>query len=184
MDAGLEREIKLHYGSVAEARQAILAAGATPRQGRRLQDDRLLDSGDALKAKRSLLRVRMEDGRGYLTFKGPPQPSTMKLREELETGVDDAEVVLGLLERLGFRVWFRYQKFREEYALGDVIVALDETPIGTFVELEGSETGITDLAKALGRGTDEYIVDSYRALFLRACAAKGVPATDMVFGRS
>jgi adenylate cyclase class 2 len=181
MGAGLEREIKLRYGSAAEARQAIRATGAILRQARRLQDDRLLDSGTTLRAIRSVLRVRTEAGRCRLTFKGPPQPSTMKLREELETDVHDGDVLLALLARLGFQVWFRYQKYREEYARGDVIVALDETPIGTFVELEGSEAGITMLAEALGRGQDEYILDSYRGLFVRACQATGAPGTDMLF---
>ena len=181
MGTGLEREIKLRYASVEEARDAIHGTGATPLQERRLQDDRLLDAGEALRAAKSVLRVRTEAGRSRLTFKGPPLRSTMKLREELETSAGDSEVLLAILGRLGFQVWFRYQKYREEYSHGDVIVALDETPIGTFVELEGSEAGITTLAAALGRAPDDYILDSYRGLFVKSCNAAGVPVTDMVF---
>ena len=40
----LEREIKLRFDSVEHARKAVLAAGCTPRLGRRLQADALLDS--------------------------------------------------------------------------------------------------------------------------------------------
>ena len=53
--------------------------------------------------------------------------------------------------KLGFRVWFRYEKYREEFAHEDVTIAIDETPVGTFVEIEGSEQGIDHMAAALAR---------------------------------
>jgi len=40
----LEREIKLRFASAEEARAAVAAAGCTPRLGRRLQADALLDT--------------------------------------------------------------------------------------------------------------------------------------------
>src|SRR5690242_15316455 len=40
----LEREIKLRFSSANEAREALLAAGAMPLYGRRLQEDALLDT--------------------------------------------------------------------------------------------------------------------------------------------
>ena len=185
MTAILEREIKLRFETPAEARQAILAAGATPLRGRRLQEDYLLDTADRLlQCHRSVLRVRMEAGNSRLTFKGPVQASPMKLREELETMVGDGEVLLQVLERLGFRPWFRYQKYREEYAHEDVIIAVDETPVGTFVEIEGGERGIMTMAEALGRTRADYLLDSYRTLFLEHCRQRGLAGTDMLFDES
>jgi adenylate cyclase, class 2 len=182
MGAALEREVKLRFGSAEEARTLIIAAGATLVRGRRLQEDCLLDTGDGrLQAQRSSLRVRMESGRALLTFKGPVQPSIVKVREELETVVGDGPVLLQVLGALGFQVWFRYEKYREEYALDDVIVAVDETPVGTFVEVEGSAHGIAATSVALGRGPADYLLDSYRGLFVRHCAQRGVQATDMLF---
>src|SRR5687767_6580408 len=112
-----EREIKLRFASADEARTAIIATGATPLLGRRLQEDVLLDSEDEqLRRRRCVLRVRTELGKSRLTFKGPVQPSTMKLREEVETVVGDGEVLLRVLHELGLHVWFRYEKYREEFA--------------------------------------------------------------------
>ena len=133
--ASLEREVKLRFDSVEEARRAVVAAGCTPRLGRRLQADALLDTDDEqLRRRRCVLRVRVENGKSRVTFKGPVQPSTMKLREEDETLVGDGEVLLKIFRELGLHVWFRYEKYREEFSHEDVIVAIDETPVGVFVE--------------------------------------------------
>ena len=184
MDAAttVEREIKLRFDSVEDARLAILAAGATPLLGRRLQEDALLDTPDGrLRDRQCVIRVRAECGKSRLTFKGPAQPGIMKIREEIETVVGDAAVVLRVLEELGLRVWFRYEKYREEFSHDDVIVAIDETPVGVFVEIEGSEAGITAMAEALDRTPADYIVESYRSLFLRHREDQGLGGADMVF---
>jgi adenylate cyclase class 2 len=178
----LEREIKLRFDSVEEAREAVLATGASPLLGRRLQEDSLLDTDDEmLRRRRCVLRVRVENGKSRITFKGPVQPSIMKLREELETLVGDGVMLLRILEELGLHVWFTYEKYREEFSHEDVIVAIDETPVGVFVEIEGGEQGITAMAEALGRSPADYVVDSYRTLFLKYREEFGLTGTDMVF---
>jgi adenylate cyclase class 2 len=178
----LEREIKLRFASAEEARLAVQATGATPLLGRRLQEDSLLDTADEqLRRKRCVLRVRVENGKSRLTFKGPVQPSIMKVREELETVVGDGEVLLRVFQELGLHVWFQYEKYREEFAHEDVIVAVDETPVGVFVEIEGSEVGIAEMTAALGRTPQDYIVDSYRALFLQCRDELGMTGSSMLF---
>jgi len=182
MAATLEREIKLCFRDAQEARQAILATGATPLRGRRLQEDYLLDThDDLLRQRRCVLRVRLECGKTLLTFKGPVQNSPMKLREELETVVGDGLLLMHVLEELGFHVWFRYEKYREEFAHEDVTIAIDETPVGTFVEIEGGEEGILTMTIALGRTPSDFVLDSYRSLFMEHRRAHGLPATDMLF---
>ncbi len=85
------------------------------------------------------------------------------------------------MHQLGFHVWFRYEKYREEFSAHDVIIAIDETPVGTFVEIEGGEAAIHDTAAALGRSPADYITDSYRFLFLQHRDACGLAGQDMVF---
>jgi adenylate cyclase class 2 len=178
----LEREIKLRFDSADEARERILSIGATPLRGRRLQEDCLLDSEqDTLYRRRCVLRVRSEGGKSLLTFKGPVQSSTVRVREEHETVVADGDTLLQILQELGLHVWFRYEKYREEFSAEDVVIAIDETPVGTFVEIEGGEEHIHQTAAALGKTPEDYITDSYRTLFLQHCALHGVTATDMLF---
>jgi adenylate cyclase, class 2 len=179
-----EREIKLRFESPDAARERILSArvGATPLRCRRLQEDCLLDtSDDHLYRRRCVLRVRSEGGKSLLTFKGPVQPGVVKLREEHETVVADGDTLLAILQELGLRVWFRYEKYREEFAAEDVIIAIDETPVGTFVEIEGGEEHIHQTAAALGKTPADYITDSYRTLFVEYCRAHSITATHMLF---
>ena len=181
----LEREIKLRFESADLARQRILSpeVGATPLRGRRLQEDCLLDTADnQLFQRRSALRVRSENGKSLLTFKGPVQPGVMKVRDEHETVVADGEELLTILRELGWRVWFRYEKYREEFSAEDIVIAIDETPIGVFVEIEGSEDHIHRAAEALGKASADYVSASYRSLYLDHCRAQGLPPADMLFG--
>ncbi len=178
----LEREIKLRFDSAEEARAKILALGATPLHGRRLQEDALLDTDDEmLRRQRATLRVRSEGGKSLLTYKGPVLPGLVKIREEYETVVADGDALLTILEELGLHIWFRYEKFREEFSADDVVVAVDETPVGTFVELEGGDDAIHETARALGKTPDDYITDSYRLLYLQHRDANGLAGHDMVF---
>jgi adenylate cyclase class 2 len=182
MPIAFEREIKLRFPDASTARAAVAALGATPLRERRLQSDMLFDTPDnALGGRRAVLRARRDGGRALVTFKNPSDHAVLKVREELETQVDDLAAAIAIFEQLGMHCWFRYEKYREELALGDVVIAIDETPVGTFVEIEGSEPGIAATAAALGRAPSDYIIESYRALFLRDCAERGVPATDMLF---
>jgi len=184
MSEPVEREIKLRVSSAAQARATLHTLGAVVLRERRLQSDVVLDTVDQrLGASRCALRVRVEPDRCFLTFKGPPQVSTMKLREELETAVADSRVLLSLFERLGYYVSFRYEKYREEFTLDDVVVAIDETPLGTFLEIEGGADGIARAAQRLGKGPRDYIVESYRALHFQRCMAAGIPVGDLVFDR-
>ena len=178
----IEREIKLAFRTAGEARAALVAAGAAPLAPRRLQDDVLYDTRDrALFAQRSALRLRREDARAVLTFKGPVTPGLTKSREEIETAVGSHDAAADLLARLGFEPWFRYQKYREEFTAEGVIAAVDETPAGVFVEIEGREDAIIALAAKLGRGPSEFILDSYRAIWVAYQQARAAGAGDMLF---
>ena len=174
-----EREIKLRFHSADTAREQILALGATPLLGRRLQEDCLFDTEDErLRRERSTLRVRSEGGKALLTWKGPVIEGVVKIREEYETVVADGAALQTILEELGLHIWFRYEKYREEFTLDDCIIAIDETPVGVFVEIEGGDIAA---ARLLGREPCDFVLDSYRALFVRHCETLGVEPTDMLF---
>jgi len=138
--------------------------------------------------------------RTLLTFKSPPEQLAIgdvtpsrdrrhKVREEIETELKDGATVQRIFEGLGLRGWFRYEKYRTTYALPGrlgwakgLLIELDETPIGTFVELEGPGAAIDRAAKELGFSQREYVVKNYLVLYLDECKRKGVSPADMLFG--
>lgn len=137
--------------------------------------------------------------RALLTFKGPslrleeangprgsggPGGQRYKVRRELEVALDDPGPARAILEALGLVRAFRYEKFRTSYAVprhSGVKLELDETPIGTFAEIEGPPRSIDRLARRLGYSPKDYITLSYLGLHLDNCRRRGLPPRDMVF---
>jgi adenylate cyclase class IV len=107
-----------------------------------------------------------------------------KVREETEFIVSDPRAVLALVGQAGMRSIFRYEKYRSSYRVpraGRVHVEFDETPAGTFLELEGPRRAIDRMARRLGYRPEDYITVSYVALHWDDCRRRGVRAGDMVF---
>jgi adenylate cyclase class 2 len=139
--------------------------------------------------------------RQILTFKRPtaqqlaapaadryPSAGSHKIREEIEAEVSDSANLIKIFEGLGMRGWFRYEKYRTTYQLPadkswakGLLIEMDETPIGTFVELEGPPAAIDRAATELGYTKSNYILTNYLALYVEDCRRKGVQPEDMLF---
>lgn len=179
-----EVEIKLLLDDAAEARRRLEAAGFRVAKPRVFEANVLFDTPEGrLRAADSLLRVRLAGRQALLTFKGPASHGRHKMREELEVLLSDAQAAALILDRLGFQPVFRYEKYRTEYAApGEAGMAcLDETPIGDYLELEGSPEWIDGAAARLGFSEAGYITATYATLYLDWCHERGLAPADMVF---
>jgi adenylate cyclase, class 2 len=179
-----ETEIKLRIADAEAARELLERAGFQSDGTRTLEADTVFDTpAQVLRRGGRLLRVRRRGDQGILTFKGPATPGRHKDREELETPLRDPDNFTLILTRLGYQVSFRYEKYRTAYRRpGDPgIVTIDETPIGSFLELEGSGTWIDQTAAELGFSDPDYITDSYASLYLAWCRERKVTPGDMIF---
>ena len=138
--------------------------------------------------------------RTVLTFKSPPAELAIgdvehggdrrhKVREEIETELKDGATIQMIFEGLGLRGWFRYEKYRTTYVLPGrhawakgLLIEMDETSIGTFVELEGPAAAIDRAAKELGYSARDYVLKNYLVLYVEECKRKGESPKDMLFG--
>jgi adenylate cyclase class 2 len=111
-----------------------------------------------------------------------------KVREELELDVADAGMLARIFEGLGMNGWFRYEKYRTTFRLPDskawakgLLIELDETPIGTFVELEGPAVAIDRAAEELGFSKRDYLLQNYLSLYVEDCRRRGEEPRHMLF---
>src|SRR4051812_8966815 len=162
-----EIEIKLPARDLAIVRAGLREVGAALEAAEHDEVDDLYDDRERrLSASGRALRLRRAGDRAILTYKGPARfQAGAKIREEREAGVLDPEEVSAILERLGFERRFRYEKRREEWRWEGCVIALDATPIGTFVEIEGDPAAIRHVVARLELDPSEAIPYSYAELY-------------------
>lgn len=178
-----EIEVKLPAADLDEVRRRLETLGAVLEKERHDESNDLFDDdAGTLAGSGRALRLRRAQGRGILTFKGPARfQQGVKSREERETVVGEAGEMEAILERLGFRRRFRYEKRREEWRLSGCAVALDETPIGNFVEIEGDPAAIRKAVTILALDFASAIPYSYAGLYARKRKDDPNLPADMVF---
>lgn len=143
-------------------------------------------------------RPQTDNDAAVLTFKGPSHllsnaPGTgrnseirshFKIKDEAEVSISGPDQMARILRALGLHPSFRYEKFRTTYALPGVRglkIELDETPVGNYLELEGSIAGIDRGARLLGYNRKEYLKETYGSLYLAECRRRGRKPGDMLF---
>ncbi|MCU1242816.1 MAG: adenylate cyclase [Candidatus Acidoferrum typicum] len=205
---GKEREIKLGIADLPALRRALRKLGARLVRPRLHERNVLFDTpGGSLASREQLLRIRTElpVGRGrkggprsLVTFKRPlaiPGSSKKnerhKVREEIELEITDPKALAMIFEGLGMQSWFQYEKFRTTFRLPasnawakGLLIEVDETPIGVFLELEGPANAIDRAAKALGFETSDYVLANYMVLYREYCRERGEEPRDMLFAKS
>ena len=183
-----EIEIKLRISDRAAVLRRVAELGWRVRQERALERNYVYDTPDkALRAAGSLLRVRDWAGVCLLTLKLPVNAAgPHKVKEEFEIEASDCAVLRKLLEGLGYRLAWRYEKYRTDFELKDApgAIVLDETPIGAFLELEGEPAWIDRTALELGFALHNYVTDTYGTLFEDYRARNAGVEADMVFSGS
>ncbi len=144
-----------------------------------------------LRAKRQILRLREYGGIHTLTHKriddSNADSSRYKIRIETETTVSDPQALAEIFLQLGYQPAFIYEKYRTEYSIFDAAtnatphLVLDETPIGTYAELEGPTEWIDRTLAILNIDPATCLTDSYGKLFLDWRQRTGSPAEHLTF---
>jgi len=180
-----ETEIKLPLPDKDAAVQRLLELGFTLKTARTFEANEIYDTTAAnLRGSGCLLRVRVYGEQVVVTFKGASQTGRHKVREEIETIVGSAEAMGRILNRLGYEIGFRYEKYRTEYKDGQGDAVIDETPIGNYLELEGAADWIDRIAAALGYRETDYITKSYGTLYNEYRVSHPRTTANMVFGNA
>jgi adenylate cyclase class 2 len=182
MAAQKEVEIKFRVEDVRSLARKLRAAGFRLVTRRTHEANALYDlPGQLLRKRGDLLRLRQYGSEWVLTHKAKGKAGRHKTRVETETQVADGPKMDAILHALGFAPTFRYEKFRAEWADKQGHVVIDETPIGSFGEIEGPARWIDQTAKRLGILPRQYITDTYAGLFFAWKRRTRSPAREMTF---
>lgn len=185
-----EIEVKLKVPSPARLKRRLKELKFEVVERRHFEANVVFDFHDRrLRKARLLLRLRTKGRRNIVTFKEAPLKSgPYKVRREIETEIEDGAQLGWIFEALGLHPVFRYEKFRTAYApkrrrktAHSPVLLFDETPIGIYVELEGSRKWIKKVAKQLGYAPGDYITASYATLHQEHWRKRGVLRQNMVF---
>jgi adenylate cyclase class 2 len=178
-----ELEVKFHVSDLAEIEKQLVKLGATLVQPRTHEYNLRFDtpSGDLAQAE-SMLRLRRDAG-SHVTFKGPSSTlGGVLARQEIEFEVSNFISAQKLIEALGFRSKFVYEKYRTTYGLDGLKITLDEMPYGLFVEIEGKEAApIQKAANQLNLDWQERLPETYISIFRRLKELFSLHFTDLTF---
>src|SRR5882757_855490 len=144
-----------------------------------------------LRAKTQILRLREYGGIHILTHKRIDDTNAdtarYKIRIETETAVSDPHALAEIFAQLGYTPAFIYEKYRTEWSIFDPATSttphlvIDETPIGTYAELEGPTDWIDRTLADLNVDHATSLTDSYGKLFLDWKQRTGSPAEHLTF---
>jgi adenylate cyclase class 2 len=145
-----------------------------------------------LRLRRQVLRIRQYGPLCTVTHKRQPDQqepvdtTRYKIRIETETTVAEPAALAEIFQQLGYVPTFLYEKYRSEwsYPLANNVPAhlvIDETPIGTYAELEGPTDWIDQTLVDLNIDPATCLTDSYGKLFLNWKQSTSSPAENLTF---
>jgi adenylate cyclase, class 2 len=147
-----------------------------------------------LRARRRILRLRQYGNLCTVTHKrlpdeqAPVDTTRYKIRIENETTIGNLEAMAEIFLQLGYAPAFTYEKYRTEWSHSPdpdseitAHLVIDETPIGTYAELEGPTDWIDQTLDALHIDPATCLTDSYGKLFLDWKQRTGSPAENLTF---
>lgn len=167
MTSDHEVEIKFRIDDIEALTARLQEAGFRQITPRTHELNTLYDQRSRLRRRGALLRLRQYGKEWTLTYKDKSKstPGRHKSRREIETPVAEGEAMARIIEALGLKPSFSYEKYRSEWTDGKGHVVLDETPIGNYGEIEGPPEWIDATAERLAIAHDQYITLSYAELF-------------------
>jgi adenylate cyclase class 2 len=188
-----EIELKFPVPDIAALQSHLPALGFLLETPRTFESNTLYDTpGRTLRDTHQILRLRQYGQRWTVTHKRQPDDEDLvrtdthyKIRIETETTVDDGAALAEIFIRIGYSPMFRYEKYRTEWSYptdnATSHLVIDETPIGTFAELEGPVDWIDRTIAALGIDPSTCLTDSYGRLFLSWKRQTGSLAENLTF---
>ena len=178
----LEVELKSVVDDVASRRVAVERRGAALTFIGQLEDRRYDTPERALTMRDHVLRMRVyrtaDGARAELDWKGPTRRENgYKLRDELEAGILDADVLATILTQIGYVVTNAIDREIVQYELGGAMIRFETYPrMDDLVEVEGTPEQIEHAIAALGLPREGFTSERLTEFALRFQERTGMNA--------
>jgi adenylate cyclase class 2 len=193
-----EIELKFPLSDPATFQSRLPGLGFHLETPRTFEQNTLFDTPSReLLARREILRIRQYGTLCYVTHKRRANASSdetrYKVRIETETAVAEGSALAAIFEQIGYVPSFVYEKYRTVWShhiessnpsepASQTHLVVDETPIGTWAELEGPVDWIDRTLAELGIDRATCLTDSYGKLFIDWKQRTGSLAENLTFG--
>jgi predicted adenylyl cyclase CyaB len=187
----IEIEVKSLVDDLERVKRTLERGGARLVFEGELEDRRYDAPGFTLRVRDHVLRLRTYRGNrssASLDWKGPTSSALdYKQREELTVGVDDAESLGAILERLGYEVTMAIDRHVWQYEIAGAMVRLERYPrMDDLVEVEGSVESIERAIEQTGLPragfTSERLPDFVRRFEERTGARAALSSAELAGG--
>ena len=139
----IEVEIKVKVKNRVKLEQLLCELGFTKGALIREEDLYFDTLEDFIRKNDHALRLRSSENmisgenHHFITYKGPKLDQISMTRQELETSIEDADVMKKLLKALGYVKMYSVIKIRQYFTLDEMNACIDSVnDLGEFLELE------------------------------------------------
>ena len=179
----IEVELKFGVNDLNGLVEKIIGAEFKETRPRIYELSVMYDNPDGLMQKTDgRIRLRQSGDRIEFAYKKPISREGIKKEVEYQVIVSDLLNLQEILREIEFVPVSSYERYRTEYLLDDVKITLDEYPFASFVEIEGEEKDIVEVAGRLDFRLADNLTDSCDTLFTKWREQKGLaPKLHMKF---
>jgi adenylate cyclase class 2 len=143
----------------------------------------MYDNGEGLMHKTDgRIRVRKSGDKIEFCYKKPITREGVKKEIEYEVVVSDFDNLTKIISEMGFASTTSYERYRTEFFKEKIKITLDRYPFANFIEIEGNEDDIWEVAKKLDLKKENNLTQSCDTLFTKWRESKSLkPIAHMKF---
>jgi len=157
----IEKEIKFKIKDLPKFISCLKKSGAKFVNKSKEKTIRLDTSDGSLEKRGVFLRVRAGSKNTITLKEKVGDDKNVRARKETEFEIQDVDSMAYILERLGFNYPRIMEKYRINLTFKGTKLSIDELSIGFYIEIEGPEGKIENVAKELGFDLKEKILVTY-----------------------
>jgi len=122
------------------------------------------------------IRARKSGENIEFCYKKPITREGIKKEIEYEVTVSNFEMLEKIINEMGFFEVSSYERYRTTYKINNSKITIDEYPFANYIEIEGDEKEITDIATSLH--LKKNLTDSCDTLFNKWRHKRGLEQTN------